>query len=589
MSITESSIGADFEPLDAKIIETFKEANKHCKRTDESLPARLFILKALHHKRKLKDLDDPNIEHGWAVEHLNNQKTEIKKIIYEYYEYLFGSPLDEYDPIEILKKMSTKNPEYILDQSKTLWGKSQFLGKNKWVCAEKTFVKPNLCCVEEKKNLTPEEFDDFFKLDSDSISNQQYILIRGGLGSGKTRLLKYLSLKYAEKRKGKHIPIYVDLADLRYIDLTSSNTAIDRFHSLKDYIFHKNGNVCKSEFLEKLFDEGKILILLDGIEIGSDHHDRYVLQQICGFLKDYKECTFIITCRSFPLGDCFVDFQKLEISKWEPEQIERFTKSWVEFNLIRTNEKDKNAPTLTEEQNTLINKRFKELDSHITETIDIPITPLVLSFLLIEFFDNDKVDNNTKTLGTTDTSEIKDTWLFRETLFYIVSYRDNAHTNKSGGIYQNLSPKHREDLLGEIALECLKILKIELSISHLSSFVRRVLAPVTAQNESSFSQNDIERLLQEIECQGGLFNRNQKKDDVFYKFSHKKIRDYFAALAISRKSWEEWDELYQEVSADGSTQTLWMEIFDEARKLLFYRAAQINKFIEENKCLNGKK
>ena len=130
-----------------------------------------------------------------------------------------------------------------------------------------------------------------------------FILISGTGGLGKSMMMRHLLLTAIENYEdGGQIPIFIPLKDYS-----------DTYTELREYVFEKfdslGGNRNEEEF-EELLEEGRCLLLFDGLdEIKSDY--RKVFERDLDVFSDkYTDNMFVISSR--PIGS-FISFHRFTV------------------------------------------------------------------------------------------------------------------------------------------------------------------------------------------------------------------------------------------------------------------------------------
>jgi len=159
-----------------------------------------------------------------------------------------------------------------------------------------------------------------------TIIDRRRIVITGAPGAGKTMLLKYILLSYGEDRMGDWpdapIPILVELARLND---PNSSLQTELISELRRNNFPRGEN-----FLEHNLRNGKILLLLDGLdEIWSTERNRIELT-IKDFLDTYRKCRVVVTCRKTAYNNELGQSVKqvLSIIDFNDYQIQQFLRLW---------------------------------------------------------------------------------------------------------------------------------------------------------------------------------------------------------------------------------------------------------------------
>ncbi len=155
------------------------------------------------------------------------------------------------------------------------------------------------------------------------------MMVVGPPGSGKSMLLKHVSLSYADGKftqlPERPIPILLELNRLH--DGTKSVEEhlvaaldVNDFHNARD-------------FVELALKGGTLMLLFDGLdEVNSSRRDE-VVKAITDLLLKYPACRVIITCRTAVYRNEFTEVtdQTLEIVEFTDQQVQRFLSAWQPY------------------------------------------------------------------------------------------------------------------------------------------------------------------------------------------------------------------------------------------------------------------
>ncbi|BAZ27610.1 putative signal transduction protein containing Nacht domain [Cylindrospermum sp. NIES-4074] len=175
------------------------------------------------------------------------------------------------------------------------------------------------------------------KLLKESRLNKFVVL--GEPGIGKTTLMSYFAVMLAEKQPEKlELPADIELLPIliRIRDLAKYPEK-----NILEYVRHFAKNIHTKElppgFFEYWLDDGKALILLDGLdEIANPAERSEMVKRIESFLGQYSQNRAIITSRPAGYSREFFrteEFPHYRLEKFDDSQIELFIKQWYESRL----------------------------------------------------------------------------------------------------------------------------------------------------------------------------------------------------------------------------------------------------------------
>ncbi|MDF0552548.1 NACHT domain-containing NTPase [Kamptonema sp. UHCC 0994] len=364
-----------------------------------------------------------------------------------------------------------------------------------------------------------------------AVEKDSRLMVLGKPGAGKTTFLKSLALQCSEGNlQSSSVPIFISLKDFGD-DLTNPTLLEYITKQLSDY------NI-EAEEIEQLLLQGKMMVLLDGLDEVKEDSNSRVLSEITHFSKRYDKNRFVMSCRIAVQEYTFENFTEVEVADFNEQQIHKFVENW--FNSNEEEKKEEKAKRFR--QNLERQPRIKELTKN----------PLLLTLLCLLFEDKGEfVSRNRYEVykEATDTLLVK--WDKK---------RNIERDLDKEKFYKNLSLGDRKYLLSYIAFTTFEkedyfLSKINL-VKLISKYIRN-FPDVTKTNPEQL-ELDSELVLRSIEAQHGLLVERAKN---IYSFSHFTFLEYFTAREIANRS--DPDTLKEALSKLVShiTDKRWREVF----------------------------
>lgn len=161
----------------------------------------------------------------------------------------------------------------------------------------------------------------------DIFSKSKYIGIVGIAGSGKSMLMKHIYLNTVETYK--KIPIVIELRDINDYD--------GDFIAFVYKTVLNNKLSPNSKILERLFESGNFLLLLDGYdEINFDRKSR-ITKEIDEFVDKFSKNYYVISSRPGAGLDSIPRFSCYHVRDLNNHEIESFIKLQIGDNQLKIN------------------------------------------------------------------------------------------------------------------------------------------------------------------------------------------------------------------------------------------------------------
>ncbi len=334
------------------------------------------------------------------------------------------------------------------------------------------------------------------KLDGLKVANEkQYLMVLGGPGAGKSTFLRKMGLEALKGEGGGYlhesIPVMIELKNF-----TSSEVGIAQAIAQE---FRICGFPSPDEVTTKLLEQGKLLILLDGLDEVPTKNVEETIRQIQNFVDQYDKNRFIASCRVAAYRHNFRRFTDVAMADFNQGQIQQFIANWF------SSEVDREANTAQKCWNLLQrpeNRAARELAQ----------SPLLLTLLCLVYHSSQSFPQNRSVLYRKALRVLLEEWAAEKRIF-------------PEEIYQGLSTELEEVLLSEIAFKGFEANRLFFSQREVVDQIRTFLE----DNLNAPRHLNGEKVLEAIAVQQGILV--ERAQDVF-SFSHLTLQEYLTAQYI---------------------------------------------------------
>ncbi|NEQ50575.1 MAG: NACHT domain-containing protein [Leptolyngbya sp. SIO3F4] len=374
------------------------------------------------------------------------------------------------------------------------------------------------------------------------VANQeQYLMVLGGPGVGKSTFLRKLGLDALEGRLAHSLmPVFIELKSFKNQEMSLLQAIAGE---LKNRGFPYSENL-----VESMLSDGKMLVLFDGLdEVPSAQVDT-VIEQIKNFCDQYQQNRFVTSCRVAAYKGGFNRFTDVTMAEFDNEQIEQFVRRWF-------------SSKLDEESGTA--DRFWEMlqQDENTSAKELAQTPLLLTFLCLVYDRSQVLPPVRSTLYGKALDILLEDWAAEKRL-------------ERDPIYQGLHTDLEKELLSEIAYQSFEADQLFFSEQEITERITEFLAGTL----DAPKYLDGAAVLKAIEVQQGVLV--ERATDT-YSFSHLTLQEYLAAQYISSQWFieeivtkhltdERWREVFLLVSGlvRGRSQELWLAMEQQANTFI---------------------
>ncbi|MHC5930751.1 NACHT domain-containing protein [Nostoc sp.] len=392
------------------------------------------------------------------------------------------------------------------------------------------------------QNFTSQEFDRFGlgKVSQTQIAGiaavQTYSKLRvlGKPGAGKTTFLQHLAIQCNRGRfAANRVPIFVTLRDF-----ADETRVAGEFHLL-NYICKEflTWGISDPSVLETLLLEGRVLLLLDGLDEVLHQHSIGVVNEIRRLSEKYQKNMFVVTCRTAAKAFNLRRFTDVEIAPFSQDQIVAFAQKWFTA-VTKTNiqNKQEQAFEFTRKLNLPENLQFQRL----------AVTPLFLHLACWVFHHQNKFPTQKAAF-------------YKQCLDLLLGKWDETKAIERDEIYQGFSLPQKLKLLSQVASATFEqgnyFFEQRIVEQYISDYIRYL---PNASAEPEELQLDSEGVLQAIELQHGLLAERVRG---IFSFSYLTFQEYLTARQIVANYNLQALEQPLEHLVSHITEPRWREIF----------------------------
>lgn len=156
-------------------------------------------------------------------------------------------------------------------------------------------------------------------------TKHQFLMVLGGPGAGKSTFLKRIGLEAlafgSPKNRYKHacLPVFLEL-----------KTWDDKADLLQKLVaeFDICGFPEPQRFVTEALTQGKLLVLLDGLDEVPSHYTDAVIKQVQDQVDKHDKNRFIVSCRIAAYKQAFRRFTDIGMADFNDAQIKDFVKHW---------------------------------------------------------------------------------------------------------------------------------------------------------------------------------------------------------------------------------------------------------------------
>jgi predicted NACHT family NTPase len=364
--------------------------------------------------------------------------------------------------------------------------------------------------------------------------NYSKIRILGNPGTGKTTFLQHLALQCNRGLfMANRVLIFITLKS--FVEESKEIGEVSFLNYIHSEFFASS--ITNQSTIENLFCEGRVLLLLDGLDEVLNIDTNAVYQEIDRFTEKYYKNLFIITCRTAGKIHNLNGFIDVEIAPFTSEQITEFSQKWF-ATLIKnpTEDTHQQAVQFIQLLDLPENLRFRQLAA----------TPLFLHLACWIFVHQ----------GQFPGSESE---FYKQCLDLLLGKWDEIRGVQRDIISPELALPQKLKLLSEIAMKTFDRGEYFFEKRTIEQYISDYLCqlpdtPIDAE-ELQLASEDI---LKAIALQHGLLTERSRG---IFSFSHLAFHEYFTSRNIIMTSYLESLEEALEELIHHVLEPRWREIF----------------------------
>ncbi|MEA5617530.1 NACHT domain-containing NTPase [Cronbergia sp. UHCC 0137] len=367
--------------------------------------------------------------------------------------------------------------------------------------------------ITELQNLDPKEFDRFGLGETDqkqipgvqAVEKYSKLRVLGKPGVGKTTFLQHLAIQCNQGAfAANHVPIFITLRNF------AEEAKVTNEFNLLNYIRQEflTSGISDPSIIETLLNEGRVLLLLDGMDEVLNQQSNAVLGEIRRFSEKYHKNHLVATCRTAAQRLRIRGFTDVEIAPFTSEQIRVFAQKWfVAFTKTDTEDGQSQSVDFIQKLDLAENWQFRQL----------VVTPLFLHLACWVFHGQDKFPT-------------KRTDFYKQGLDLLLGKWDEARGVERDDVYRGFLLPQKLKLLSQIAAATFEkgqyFFEQRIIEQYIGDYIQNLTkVPMDAEE----LQMESEAALKAIEAQHGLLAERARG---IFSFSYLAFQEYFTARKI---------------------------------------------------------
>jgi len=322
-------------------------------------------------------------------------------------------------------------------------------------------------------------------------NDKQYLMVLGGPGAGKSTFLQRMGLEALKGKQGKFqhacIPVFIELKKFNTGEINIEKEIAEEFRIC--------GFPSHEEFTATALEQGKLLILLDGLDEVPTERMNEAIVQIQNFVDLHDQNRFITSCRVAAYRHNFRRFSDVAMADFDDAQIEKFISNWF-----------RSEPQTGQDCWKKLNNEEHKSAKELTQT------PLLLTLVCLLYQRSRKLPTNRATLYERALRVLLEEWAAEKGI---------PHED----LYKGLDTKRKEMMLSEIAHEAFQKNRLFLPRREITDQIEQLLKEMLPDEKFIAGT----AVLKSIEVQHGVL---VERAEGIYSFSHLTLQEYLTAQYI---------------------------------------------------------
>ncbi|KAM3094074.1 NACHT domain-containing protein [Phormidesmis sp. 146-35] len=346
------------------------------------------------------------------------------------------------------------------------------------------------------------------------VNERQYLMVLGGPGAGKSTFLRRMGLEALKGKRGtyKHscIPVFIDLKEFNTGEINIEKTIAKEFRIC--------GFPSPEESTQKLLQQGKLLVLLDGLDEVATGRMNEAISKIQNFVDLHKQNRYIASCRVAAYRHNFRLFTDVAMADFDNEQIKQFIDNWF-----------RQDPDIAKDCWQKLNSDEHSAAKELTQT------PLLLTLVCLLYQRSRKFPTNRSTLYERALRVLLEEWAAEKGI-------------PQDDLYKGLDTKRKEMMLAEIAHDAFQQNRLFSTRREIADQIEQLLKEMLPDEKGI----DGSAVLRSIEVQHGVL---VERADGIYSFSHLTLQEYLTAQHIDDQ------RQIEKLVTEHLTESRWKEVF----------------------------